>query len=122
MLRSLYRVALHLHPPAFRRRFAAEMLFIFDQQTSKSAAAKLLIDALLSTFRQWVLRPECRRALSAGSAETLADGIPTFYTIRPFRPRRVAVVHGIALTAVVFCLTCFAIPHSWIREIGRAHV
>jgi hypothetical protein len=117
MLRSLYRAALHLHPPAFRRRFAAEMLFIFDQQTSKSATAKLLVDALVSAFRQWVLRPECWRALSVESPETLTDGIPTFYTIRPFRPRRVAVVHGIALTAVVFCMICFAIPHSWIRVL-----
>lgn len=117
MLRSLYRCALGLHPPAFRRRFAEEMLFIFDQQTSKSAAAKLLIDALVSTFRQWILRPECWYSLSAESPRTLADGIPTFYTIRPFRPRRAAVVHGIALTTVIFCLTCFAIRYSWIRAL-----
>ena len=117
MLRSLYRCALHLHPPAFRRRFAEEMLFIFDQQASRSAAAKLLIDALVSTLRQWALRPECWHALPAKSPQTLADGIPTFYTIRPFRPRRAAVVHGIALTTVVFCLTCFAIRHSWIRVL-----
>jgi len=117
MLRFLYGCALHLHPPAFRRRFAAEMLFIFDQQTSKSAAAKLLVDALVSTFRQWVLRPECRYTLSAESPQALPDGIPTFYTIRPFRPRRAAVVHGIALTTVVFCLTCFAIRYSWIRVL-----
>jgi len=117
MLRSLYRCALELHPPAFRRRFAEEMLFIFDQQTSKSAAAKLLLDALVSTFRQWVLRPECWYALSADSPQTLGDGIPTFYTIRPFRPRSAAVVHGIVLTTAVFCLTCFAIRHSWIRVL-----
>ena len=117
MLRSLYRCALHLHPPAFRRRFADEMLFIFDQQTSYSGAAKLLIDALVSTFRQWALRPECWYALSAESPQALPDGIPTFYTIRPFRPRRAAVVHGIALTTVVFCLTCFAIRYSWMRVL-----
>jgi hypothetical protein len=117
MLRSLYRCALHLHPPAFRRRFADEMLFIFDQQTSKSAAARLLIDALVSTFRQWASRPECRYALSAESPQTLTDGVPTFYTFRPFRPRRAAVAHGIALTAAIFCLTCFAIRYSWIRVL-----
>jgi hypothetical protein len=117
MLRSFYRCALHLHPPAFRRRFAEEMQFIFDQQTSKSAAAKLLIDALVSTCRQWLLRPECWCALPAESPQTLTDGIPTFYTIRPFRPRSAAVLHGIALTAVVFCLTCFAIRYSWIRVL-----
>jgi Peptidase family S41/N-terminal domain of Peptidase_S41 in eukaryotic IRBP len=117
MLRFLYRCALDMHPPAFRRRFADEMLFIFDQQSSKSAAWKLLIDALISTFRQWLLRPECRYALSAESPQTLPDGIPTFYTIRPFRPRRAAVVHGIVLTTLVFCLTCFAIRYSWIRVL-----
>ena len=31
MLRSLYRCALHLHPPAFRKRFEDEMLAIFSQ-------------------------------------------------------------------------------------------
>jgi len=117
MLRFLYRCALHLHPPAFHRRFADEMLFIFDQQTSKSAAAKLLIDALVSTTRQWVLRPQGRYAHPAESPQTLPDGIPTFYTIRPFRPRKAAAVHGIALTTVVFCLTCFAIRYSWIRVL-----
>ena len=31
MSRSLYRLLLNLHPPAFRERFAAEMLWIFDE-------------------------------------------------------------------------------------------
>ena len=31
MLRSLYRRLLCLHPPAFRQRFAEEMLWIFDE-------------------------------------------------------------------------------------------
>ena len=60
----------------------------------RDIAAKLLIDALVSTFRQWALRPECWYALPAESPQTLAEGIPTFYTIRPFRPRRAAMVHG----------------------------
>jgi len=93
------------------------MIFIFDQQASKSAAARLLIDALVSTLRQWALRPEQWYALPAESPQTVADGIPTFSTIRPFRPRRAAVVHGIALTTVIFCLTCFAIRYSWIRVL-----
>ena len=31
MIRAIYRVLLWLHAPAFRRQFAAEMLWIFDE-------------------------------------------------------------------------------------------
>ena len=30
-MRTLYRYLVHLHPPAFRREFAAEMIWIFDE-------------------------------------------------------------------------------------------
>jgi hypothetical protein len=58
MLRSLYRCALHLHPPAFRKRFGDEMLAIFDQAHGTASALKLIFDALFSLSRQWTLRPE----------------------------------------------------------------
>jgi len=38
MLRPLYRCLLRLHPPGFRKRFAEEMLSIFDQATECQAA------------------------------------------------------------------------------------
>lgn len=56
--RSLYRCLIRLHPPAFRERFADEMLCVFDEATATHGNAALFADALLSLFRQWVVRPE----------------------------------------------------------------
>lgn len=116
MLRSLYRCALHLHPPAFRRRFADEMLSIFDQAHGTASALKLLLDALFSLSRQWTLRPEFWQDHSPASQPAL-DGIPSFYTISPFRPRSAALMNGLVISLAVFCMTCFAIRYSWIRVL-----
>ena len=56
MKRSLYRFILGLHPPAFRRRFSDEMLSIFDEKAACQAGFTLLLDALISFARQWLLR------------------------------------------------------------------
>jgi hypothetical protein len=56
MVRMLYAGLLLMHPPAFRRRFMAEMLYIFDEAALSTSAFPLLVDALLSLARQWVLR------------------------------------------------------------------
>ena len=118
MLRSLYRCALRLHPPAFRRRFGDEMLSIFDQARGTASAFKLLVDALFSLSRQWTLRPEFWQDLSpAASPQPASDGIPSFYTISPFRPRCAAVMNGLVLSLAVFCMTCFAIRYSWIHVL-----
>jgi len=118
MLRSLYRGLLRLHPPAFRERFGGEMLAIFDQAAERQPRFKLLEDGIVSLVRQWALRPEFWYDISpAPTAETASDGMPSFYTLDPFRPRTAAVVHGVLLTVVVFCLTCFAIRYSWIHVL-----
>ncbi len=56
MTRSLYRHVLWLHPPAFRERFAAEMLWIFDEAVVAGGVARLFADGIVSLIRQWVLR------------------------------------------------------------------
>jgi hypothetical protein len=56
MLRTLYTCLLLMHPPAFRRRFTAEMLCIFDEALPSTGASTLLFDGLASLARQWVLR------------------------------------------------------------------
>lgn len=56
MIRALYSSLLHLHPRAFRQRFADEMLSIFDEIPAHSARALLLYDALRSLTIQWLLR------------------------------------------------------------------
>ena len=118
MLRSLYRCALHLHPPAFRQRFGDEMLAIFDQAHGTASALKLLLDALFSLSRQWTLRPEFWHDLSpAASPQPASDGIPSFHTISPLRPRSSAVINGLVLSLAVFCMTCFAIRYSWIHVL-----
>ena len=114
MLRPLYRCVLRLHPSGFRRRFADEMISIFDHSVGKPAALRLLVDGLLSLARQWALRPEFWHELSPAQ-QPAAHGIPSFYTLDPFRPRAGAVIHGLVLSTALFCLTCFAIRYSWIH-------
>jgi len=116
MLRSLYHCALRLHPPGFRQRFADEMLSIFDHTAGKSAAVRLLIDALVSLVRQWTLRQEFWQdaPLTQPSA---GDGVPSFYTLDPFRPHAGAMIHGLVLSMAIFFLTCFAIRYSWIHVL-----
>jgi len=55
-MRLLYQAILLMHPPAFRRRFAAEMLWIFDEASQSSGASALLLDGFISLARQWTLR------------------------------------------------------------------
>ena len=117
MLRFLYQGLLRLHPPAFRKRFAEEMQSIFDQVTERLARARLLADGFLSLLRQWSLRPEFWHQFASGGEHAASDGIPSFYTLDPFRPRAAAVVHGVILTVAIFCLTCFAIRYSWIHVL-----
>ena len=114
MLRSLYCCMLRLHPPGFRRRFSGEMLLIFDHAATTGSSFKLFLDAFLSLARQWTLRREFWHGRTA-SALPAADGVPSFLTLDPFRPRTTAVIQGIVLSTVVFAATCFAIRYSWIH-------
>ena len=66
MTRLLYRLLLCLHPPAFRRQFGGEMLWIFDE-TAGAAVWMLLADALISLARQWLLRSGAWKLLAAGA-------------------------------------------------------
>ena len=55
-MRLVYRCLLWLHPAAFRRQFAEEMLWIFDEAADSWGAVSLFSDATFSLARQWVLR------------------------------------------------------------------
>src|SRR5262249_33839385 len=61
--RSLYRCLVQLHPPAFRQRFAPEMLWIFDEVADRDARIELFSDALVSLARQWVVRVAIQKLL-----------------------------------------------------------
>jgi hypothetical protein len=118
MLRSVYRLALRLHPRHFRRRFADEMLAIFDENRSTVSGLKSLLDAAFSLLRQWILRPQSWSPRQTSALPgPIPDGVPSFYTVSGFRPSGTAVVNGILLTTFVFCATCFAIKYSWIRVL-----
>jgi len=118
MLRRIYRCVLRLHPPGFRRRFGDEILSIFDHTKGKLPAFQLLMDSVLSLIRQWVLRPGFWNvSVSAPAPQSALDGVPSFCTLNPFRPRAAAVVPGLILSMAVFSLTCVAIKYSWIRVL-----
>ena len=55
MARALYAWLLRLHPPGFRRQFAAEMLGVFDDAIADTGQLPLLLDGLASLARQWIL-------------------------------------------------------------------
>ena len=56
MIRSVYRTLLWLHPREFRREFAAEMLWIFDESAATEGSLRLCGDGFASLVRQWVWR------------------------------------------------------------------
>jgi hypothetical protein len=118
MLRSVYRSLVRLHPVEFRRQFGEEMLSIFDEEarTRATAALGLVVDAVRSLLRQWILRPESWEVAPAQS-EQLCSDVPSFATLDPFRPRLAAVIQGAVLSLAVFCVTSFAIRYSWIRVL-----
>jgi len=117
MLRYLYRVTIRLHPPAFRERFGDEMLSIFELTEGKMARFTLLCDCLVSSLRQWFIRPDLWTEAAARSAVRPADGVPSFSSLDGFRPRTSAVIDGVILSAALFVVTCFAIRYSWIRVL-----
>lgn len=65
MTRALYRWLLWLHPPSFRRQFAGEMLWIFDEAAAAEGPARLLLDGLGSLLRQWTIRSGAWKVLAA---------------------------------------------------------
>lgn len=84
MSRSLYRLLLNLHPPAFRERFAAEMLWIFDEAAATQGVPRLFADALVSLMRQWVVRPESWHMPLTAAAPRASGGSSGFFNWRPF--------------------------------------
>jgi hypothetical protein len=59
----IYRLLLQLHPVRFRRRFAEEMLLMFDEAPRKTW---LIVDGVGSMARQWLLRSGLWKWLLAG--------------------------------------------------------
>ena len=84
-MRLLYRILLWLHPPAFRRQFADEMLWIFDETAGAAALWMLLGDALISLARQWLFRSGAWKLLAAGAGgfvQITIGGLGLFFVRR----------------------------------------
>ena len=103
MRRILYIWLLCLHPAPFRHRFASEMLTIFDDPASRENSRGLFTDAIISLLRQWVLRPEFRKA----RATTVVPAVPMFASFDNYRLRPVAALYGGALSVVLLCSVVF---------------
>lgn len=103
MLRSLYQLLLRAHPPYFRQRFAEEMQSIFDQAESRSVAAGLLADAVLSLLRQWSVRPQ----FWEDSPLAVGRGTPLFNVLDNNKPRAAALLYGAFLSALVLNGLCW---------------
>jgi hypothetical protein len=84
MMRSVYRSLLWLHPPAFRRRFAGEMLWIFDEAVPAEGPARLLFDGTCSLVRQWLV--------GCGAWKILAGALGAFLQYIAIAPLLVSMV------------------------------
>jgi uncharacterized membrane protein YccC len=93
------------------------MLSIYDSAKGPLSAVGLLCDAIASLVRQWALRADFWHEVPPARSQPVADGVPSFHVIDPFRPRSSAVIHGLLLSVAVFCVTCFAIKFSWIHVL-----
>jgi hypothetical protein len=117
MLRLFYRWILRFHPTRFRERFAEEMLSVFDHIEGRAAAAKLVADAFISLVRQWTMRSEYWEEKATGSVIASAGGLPGFYTLESFKPRKSALIEGAVLTWIVYSALFLAIRHSKIHSV-----
>jgi hypothetical protein len=114
--RFLFQSLVHLHPPAFRRRFGREMIWIYDEVAPREGCARLFADAFLSLGRQWLVRTMLQRFLigdaALSPAPTNASGLFAWERIglpeQSLPPSR--LVQGAALSlAVLTCLSLFAL-------------
>jgi hypothetical protein len=109
MLRWLYIRLLWMHPAPFRWRFCDQMLNDFDQSARRDRW-RLLGDAAISVFRQWVLRPQFHDEAAP------ADAAVMFHSLEDYRPRGSALLSGSALSVGTFLVVVFALAHS---NVGR---
>jgi hypothetical protein len=135
-MRTCYRCLLWLHPPLFRREFAGEMLWIFDQASDSHGALGLFVDGFGSLARQWLLRSGWWKiALALGLAllevifggfgtmlfgrrhlvETASD--PTVTSIAEFSSRG-AIAHQPLTIGIVMYLAVFITGGLTVMIIG----
>jgi hypothetical protein len=104
MIRALYRCLLWMHPASFRREFAGEMLWIFDESAQTGVVAPLFADGFVSVARQWLLRSGCWKifAALAGALFQVTIGGALMFRVGPYRAQpAVSVVANQELVAIM---------------------
>jgi hypothetical protein len=133
--RFLYTAILRLHPPAFRRLFAAEMLWIFDEARATEGAFVLLLDLLISVARQWLVRSglwKVMLALAGATLQLMVGGVGWIASIRHTASRTTGANHpGAAVTPLIsdlMLLTLWSVgivfvgvftSASWVTRFNR---
>jgi hypothetical protein len=124
MRRATYRVLLALHPPAFRRQFAGEMLWVFDRADGEGDASGFCEDLAGSLLRHWLRQPMLWTiaGAAAGGVLMLMWMSATASLVRPHRSPTIemdnllviAVVSVIAISLTL--ITTVALFHSMRRR------
>src|SRR5437879_829331 len=111
MLRLLYRWLLCLHPPAFRRRYAEEMMWIFDEAAAQGVAS-LFADALVSLTRQWVMRSASSKPVTRVTAlRQFSDFVPIFLVFDVALPKVSALIQGSVISFGLLSGVCLIASH-----------
>jgi len=129
MTRRVYRLLVLLHPPAFRRQYGVEMLWIFDQMGSEVRTLPLMRDVVVSLLRQWFVRSRLWLipAALAGALFTMVAGNALLRFIfrhvalgRTDSPQELFLfATSLALLTIAFVLIAAVIPVLRARR-GRA--
>jgi len=100
--RSTYRMLLWLHPPAFRRHFADEMTWVFEEAVRDRQASGFCADVAASLLRHWARQPMLWIIAGAITGPALAAFWMSAATHRhaPLRPGLVHMEDLLYLAAV----------------------
>lgn len=107
MLRLLYTILLRLHPKQFQARFGDEMLLTFEEARAAEGSARLITDAVLSLFRQHLLRSHSSTRLPLQADQQVLAGFarlsnPPQHGLSPDR-----LVAGGLISIGLFLAVCF---------------
>jgi EF hand len=121
MLKTCYSLLLRCHPAAFRQCYEKEMLAIYDDVSAGGRVQGLFVDAVVSLFRQWVLRPEFRRPAPGEPLAVASGDIPLLASLDCYTPRPEAILVGCFLSAALlsFVVTASIRPGkapSWLEH------
>jgi hypothetical protein len=124
MTRAVYLCLVWLHPPSFRRRFAEEMTWIFDEASSDIGGATFLADGFSSLLRQWARNPWVWKILAIGLGNVPLLVLGVFPAVhRPLVSRSVFsapdffVLAALAPLVTISISLIFAV--SWFRFVQR---